>query len=185
MTDRLSRRRFGATVVTGGVCLAGCLGTEEEDTDAESEEEAVREDLLLSEGRQLTPEFPVQFHEPDTTPEEARRGIAVTYIHAHEEFVHWHNDFRLQIGGRRSVWVYLLDRDRDQIAIGPGGEFGIDVRRTGDGPADALDVSVDGERILFDAGSDPQRVLIVLDVLDDEAVVWTSPELAVVVGDPE
>jgi len=168
MSRRTSRRQFGA-LAAGTVLLAGCSsnggGDEEEDSGT-----AVYPELRLND-RVLSAEFPVTFRNDETGQRKAQ-------VQGHPDNIHWHyQPLEVPAGDRLTTRLELTDTQREPIEFGPGEAYQVDISLADDTPDDLVDITIEGDLVHFDGGSEPGFGFIVLDILEDGEIVWTSPDL--------
>jgi hypothetical protein len=176
-----TRRRVLAAVAGGVGALAGCLGDggdgnddggDGSDDGSEEPAEEVDEELVLEEGVVLNTAFPVRLFDPDSRE-------VVADVHYHPEFSHWH---RMPLSIPSGQWtryrVRVVDRNDEQIPLGPDGVLTVEMEAADDTPRDIVDIEVDGADVdLY--GRRPGVGDYVFALVNDGERVWEGSLLSV------
>ena len=165
--NRVGRR---AVVVGIGVCLAGCVGDENDADDAPSETRRRGPEVN---GRELFHSRPLAFYEPDT-------GRPIADVHGHEEGAsHWHfQPFEVPLDDERVVEAIVREYDETQIPLGPDGELTLSVAED---PGAFVEIEIDAELVTF-RGIDVGEGDVRFEVRGDRDDGWVTPALTVEVA---
>jgi len=188
MPSRFTRRRFGRGVLAvGAFAAAGCLGDgtasaddsggSGEDGGSDDETTEIREELKVG-GHVLSSEFPLHLYDAEN---DGYQGRGAAYVQAHTDYSHWHKELELPVGGHQTFRIELVNHEREQIPVGSDGEFRIDASLTPDSPDDLVEIAVQDALLNLVAGSSPGEGELVIDLLDGDEVVWTTPGLPIAV----
>lgn len=168
---QFTRRQFvlGA-VVGGGIFVAGCSGSENEEPD----DDDVNPELGIN-GKALSSSFPLELFDPQS-------DNLIANVHWHGDFSHWHfGPLEVPRGDPRSVRVQFNDRDMNAIPIGPDETYQVAVHRTGDTPDDLVEVTARDSVVDIRGLSQGQGGLL-FGLEQDGDVVWISPPLPTAVA---
>lgn len=176
--NRHTRRAVLAGVSAGVAALAGCTGSGGDDgddsggSDGDDSPEEVDEELRLGNGVVLNTAFPVRLADPDTEE-------VVADVHYHPEFSHWH---QMPLSIPREQWVryevLVVDREGQEVPLGPDGPLAVEMEPAEDTPRDILDFEIDGPRIdLY--GRQPGTGDFVFALETDGDRVWEGSLLAI------
>lgn len=184
-----TRRTLLAGTVTGlSAVMAGCLGDGDDDaehgeqTDGDSDTAANDSELpddidpgLVLNGVALHAAFPVRLVDPSTDERLAE-------VHFHTDHRHWHaTPLRIQRGEQTRLEVRILDHHEAPLDLGAEAQFGVIVEPTAETAGDLVDITVDGDQLLFEGleyGSGDYEFTLV----QDGTVVWEAPPLQIQVG---
>lgn len=185
-----TRREFvGGVAATGFALVAGCVGggdedDDETDTDGTGPDDEPHPELVVD-GRALNSAFPLELVEPDADVEGHATGeelIANVQWHENDRHSHWHRaPLSVPSGGTRRARVRFVDSNVEEIPVGAGGEFGVDVSLDEASPENFLAIEVDDD-VLELTGEAPGDGKLVFDLLREGEPVWTAPPLDVEVA---
>ena len=165
-----TRRRFLA-VSAGALALAGCVGGSDEEPEEEDEEPSVA-DWQRIDGATLSSSFPMGLY---------RTGAdeAVAEVHRHKEYGHWHQmPLELRLEQWHSYDMRVLNTELERVPLGEDEPHRIEAVRTGETPADLVEVAVAG-RFVDIRGRTTGSGALVFRIRSDGRVVFTSPTLTV------
>lgn len=168
-TSRTTTRRTvlaasGSLVAVG---LAGCLGDDNGD-DENGDDAGENGDDSSADLEIETFELLDRDHDEDV----------IAYVHDD----HWdHGPLVVPVDDHVSVGAHVEDADGDDVELGDGIDLEAEIT---DGSAEIVDVDSRGDHVHLE-GSEEGFTDVVFQLLEDETVVYESPELEVEVGDGE
>lgn len=175
-----TRRAFLAGITTAGVAgLAGCTGGggDDESEGTPTAVETIPPELQLD-GRSLASSFPLKLDEIES-------GQTMAEVQWHERGSHWHfQPLEIPSDSWLELRVRFLDPDQDVIPVGENESYQARVRRTADTSADLLGVVVSNDIISL-RGKSPGTGQLLVDLMDGDTALWTTPPLNVTVPESE